>query len=76
MVAIASSNVRAFLFLCRPGLLVERSRLRRLDEEGSHHGQIPQELESAPLLRGRAVVELGPVDLAREVEEDSNFVLE
>ena len=60
----------------RPGGRVERSGLGGLHERGTHHAQVLQQLDRAALLRRRAVVELRAVDLAREVKQDADFVLQ
>src|SRR6185503_7285438 len=39
-------------------------------------GEVFEQLENAPLFRARAVVDLRAIDLAGEVEQDADFVLQ
>jgi hypothetical protein len=67
---------RGRLFGRRPRRHVERAGLDRLDQRRPHDGEVLEQLDRAALPGRGPVVELRAVDLAREVEEDPDFVLQ
>ena len=52
------------------------SSLGELQPARAHHAQVLHQLNRAALLGCRAIVELGAVDLACQVQQDADFVLQ
>jgi hypothetical protein len=64
------------LFVHRPGRWAERARLGHLEQPGRHRRQVAKQFKCAALLRGRAVVEHGRFELAGEMQQDLDLVLQ